>query len=183
MRLLIEKHLILPAIPHEWTLQVDSQQSPCISPQLTLQNDQGTVLSISQTEQFIKAEILFDARGTPLILLAQLPDAKAISLLISNSSSRIALYVNQQLCDEDWTLGSVALENCVCTECAAQAVLHDDFLAEESDLDESHFSPVTHIQNWSPNGLNTGVGDVMPFSHDGTFHLFYLFDRRGHASK
>jgi len=57
------------------------------------------------------------------------------------------------------------------------------FLVEKDSLDESNLSSVTNIQNWSPEGLNTGVGDVMPFSHDGTFHLFYLFDRRGHESK
>ncbi|MEO8392882.1 MAG: hypothetical protein ABI700_07805 [Chloroflexota bacterium] len=183
MHLLIEKHLTLPAIPHEWTLQVDYHQASGILALLTLQNEQGTVLSISQTEQFIKAEILFDAKQTPIILLAELPETEAVSLLISNSRSRIALYVNQQLCDEDWTLGSVPLENCICTESDAQIVLGDDFSAENCDLLNSSFSPVTHIQNWSPDGLNTGVGDVMPFSHDGTFHLFYLFDRRGHGSK
>jgi hypothetical protein len=27
------------------------------------------------------------------------------------------------------------------------------------------------------------AGDCIPFYHDGTFHLFYLFDRRHHGSK
>lgn len=39
------------------------------------------------------------------------------------------------------------------------------------------------LQYWRPRGYNTFVGDCMPFYHDGTFHLFYLFDRRHHGSK
>ena len=39
------------------------------------------------------------------------------------------------------------------------------------------------LQYWRPRGHNTGVGDCMPFFHDGRFHLFYLFDRRHHGSK
>ncbi|RZJ70638.1 MAG: hypothetical protein EOO45_12585, partial [Flavobacterium sp.] len=39
------------------------------------------------------------------------------------------------------------------------------------------------IQYWTPQGHNTWVGDVATFYHKGRYHLFYLFDRRGHASK
>jgi len=39
------------------------------------------------------------------------------------------------------------------------------------------------IQFWKPLGYNAFAGDCMPFYHDGVFHLFYLFDRRHHASK
>lgn len=34
-----------------------------------------------------------------------------------------------------------------------------------------------------PYGWNTNVGDVMTFSHDGTYHLIYLLDRRHHKSR
>jgi len=44
-------------------------------------------------------------------------------------------------------------------------------------------SSVYPLQYWKPQGHNTTVGDCMPFFHDGTFHLFYLFDRRHHQSK
>jgi beta-fructofuranosidase len=43
--------------------------------------------------------------------------------------------------------------------------------------------PQPSLQYWKPLGYNTNVGDCMPFYHDGTFHLFYLFDRRHHGSK
>ncbi len=41
----------------------------------------------------------------------------------------------------------------------------------------------SNLQYWRPRGYNTFVGDCMTFSHDGVFHLFYLFDRRHCNSK
>jgi len=39
------------------------------------------------------------------------------------------------------------------------------------------------IQYFSTAGASSWVGDVVPFEHDGTVHLFYLHDRRHHGSK
>ncbi|MDD4269141.1 MAG: hypothetical protein PHN77_13025 [Thermoguttaceae bacterium] len=41
----------------------------------------------------------------------------------------------------------------------------------------------TSAQYWKPRGYNAWAGDCMPMFHDGTFRLFYLFDRRHHGSK
>lgn len=41
----------------------------------------------------------------------------------------------------------------------------------------------TSLQYWRPRGYNAYVGDTMPFYHDGTFHFYYLFDRKHHQSK
>jgi len=41
----------------------------------------------------------------------------------------------------------------------------------------------TSPQYWKPRGYNAWAGDCMPFFHDGTFRLFYLFDRHHHGSK
>ena len=38
------------------------------------------------------------------------------------------------------------------------------------------------MQYWKPRG-QAYAGDCIPFYHEGTFHLFYLFDRRHHGSK
>jgi len=39
------------------------------------------------------------------------------------------------------------------------------------------------IQYWTPPDHNAWVGDVAPFAHNGRLHVFYLYDRRHHASK
>ncbi len=38
-------------------------------------------------------------------------------------------------------------------------------------------------QYWRPRGHNAFAGDCMAFSHEGRFHIFYLFDRRHTQSK
>ena len=43
--------------------------------------------------------------------------------------------------------------------------------------------PVQVPQYWRPEGYNAFVGDPMAFFHDGTFHFFYLFDRKHHRQK
>lgn len=56
--------------------------------------------------------------------------------------------------------------------------------AEVARRDLEMFGPAaTSVQYWKPRGYNAWAGDCMPFFHDGTFHLFYLFDRRHHGSK
>ena len=183
MKLFIQEMITLPFIPPEWNLQVDYPRATGTLALLKLRNGDGDILSIIQTEQTIRAEIHFNAKETPVVLVAELPEVDSVSLLIANSSSRIALYLNHQLCDEDWPLGTVLLENCICTEIAAQFSIHDNFSVEQDYQRDQGLPTVTNIQNWSPAGLNTGIGDCMPFSHAGTYHLFYLFDRRGHESK
>jgi len=39
------------------------------------------------------------------------------------------------------------------------------------------------MQYFRPRGYNTKAGDCIPFWHDGTLHLFYLFERRNRHSK
>lgn len=39
------------------------------------------------------------------------------------------------------------------------------------------------VQYWTPAGFNAWVGDVVSLYNDSTYHLFYLYDRRGHQSK
>jgi hypothetical protein len=34
-----------------------------------------------------------------------------------------------------------------------------------------------------PHGYNTSIGDCMAFAHDGTFHIFFISDRRHGGSK
>jgi len=39
------------------------------------------------------------------------------------------------------------------------------------------------VQYWTPGDHNAWVGDVALGFHKGRFHVFYLYDRRHHASK
>ena len=50
------------------------------------------------------------------------------------------------------------------------------------DHDRLAASSATGIQYWTPPYHNAWVGDVAAIQYHGLYHLFYLFDRRGHGS-
>lgn len=91
------------------------------------------------------------------------------------------LYVDERLVDEDWPLGEPADGDwCIHTaDCITDAAFCP-CTAGEPDPEETFTAP---FQNFVLPGHNTGVGDCMPFARDGRYCLYYLFDRRMHASK
>jgi hypothetical protein len=129
----------------------------------------------------IEVGILFDQKEIPVILKGFPTDLDNISILICNTQNRVALYIDETLHDEDWPLGKVPLQDGICDSAFGDWIIHDDFSFNQNYRGGS--GTITNIQNWKPEGYNTGVGDCMPFFHGDTFHLFYLFDRRGHRSK
>jgi len=91
------------------------------------------------------------------------------------------LYVDGQLIDEDWPLGEPAGGEW--TVKAADGA-HDVSISARETFEEDPETLYTQpFQNFVLPGHNTGVGDCMPFARDGRYCLYYLFDRRGHASK
>ncbi len=91
------------------------------------------------------------------------------------------LYVNGTLIDEDWPLGDFARGE-------ADLTLSENvtgFIIEEVTVipEEQEMEFTGPMQFFTPPGLNTGVGDCMPFARDGRYCLYYLLDRRGHRSK
>ena len=55
--------------------------------------------------------------------------------------------------------------------------------AKRDVFPEPDARPITRsIQYWTPDDHNAWVGDVAPGTLNGTFHLFYLLDRRHHGS-
>ena len=90
----------------------------------------------------------------------------------------VALYADGQLADEDWPLGQTADRP---WQEQGELVAHWQQGVEAHPEQESSFSGP--IQFFVPSGHNTGVGDCMPFFRNGRYCLYYLFDRRGHASK
>lgn len=91
------------------------------------------------------------------------------------------LYVDDRLEDEDWPLGEPAGGewSVVAADGVSELTLRPctSFAEDPETLYREPF------QNFVLPGHNTGVGDCMPFERDGRYCLYYLFDRRGHASK
>ncbi len=125
---------------------------------------------------------------------------QAHDILIRFTGPKLDLLIDGVLMDEEWPVGRIAppaAEPLLLTTGNLQKVvfwnraLTDDEIAQLSGgpqkiagREREMLGPPRPLaQYWKPPGWNTGVGDCMPFFHEGRFHLYYLFDRRGHASK
>lgn len=93
----------------------------------------------------------------------------------------VRLYAGGALQDEEWPLGEPVQGEWTVQICDAVRDFHCAPVERpEADAEERYDRP---FQNFVLPGHNTGVGDCMPFNRDGRYCLYYLLDRRGHASK
>ena len=122
--------------------------------------------------------------GIPLAILERPEGAHDIVLHFSGISW--SLYVDGRLYDNDFALGYPLASR------MKSWSLDPDFVSEaalyEPAIQPAHVAtpePLVdaNIQYWTPPYHNAWVGDVVTFFHVGRYHVFYLFDRRGHASK
>jgi hypothetical protein len=121
--------------------------------------------------------------GIPLALL-QKPLGKH-ELVLNFSGVRWTLYADGVLLDNDFPFGypqwpargSWRLD----PEYVKQAALHSP--AIEPVARPARTARVAPVQYWTPPGHNAWVGDVVTCFYRGRYHVFYLYDRRHHASK
>ena len=121
--------------------------------------------------------------GIPLAILEN-PTA-GHEVVLNFTGVRWTLYVDGRLLDNDFPFGypkwpsqgSWKLD----PERVKQASLYFPAIAPVSKPTEA--GRIAPVQYWTPPGHNSWVGDVVSCFHGGRYHLFYLYDRRHHASK
>lgn len=122
--------------------------------------------------------------GIPLALLNK-PEGQH-DIVLHFSGVRWSLYVDNELLDNDFALGYPKWGDESAWEInpllvSKAEIFFSDMKPQQVALKKPRTS--TEIQYWTPQGHNAWVGDVATFYHQGRYHLFYLHDRRGHASK
>lgn len=134
--------------------------------------DGGVSLAVTY-DGVLRAELFYDFRENPLVLTAPAKIGDRAELVIC--PYRDGLYVNGSLYDEEWPCGNIALPGEV----------SGDFGLEFAGDDER--APLPLLQGVGVDELRrygVNVGDCMPFTDtDGSFHLFWLYDRHHHHSK
>ena len=131
---------------------------------------EGGILDFSITYDFRKDE--------PLHLISK---AKSNDKIIINILPyRIEMYIDDFVEDEEWPYGKHFL-------CNAKFVTNDCSLSiYEGIKDISHkpdiISSFQNAEGWKPEE-NVFVGDCMPYTHNGKYHVLYLKDRHHHKSK
>jgi hypothetical protein len=108
------------------------------------------------------------------------------SVVLHFSGVRWTLYVDNELLDNDFALGYPKWGAQSSWEINSSIVSRAEIFfpgiePQEIALKKPRISK--EIQYWTPKGHNAWVGDVASFYYQGRYHIFYLFDRRGHASK
>ena len=122
--------------------------------------------------------------GIPLAMLDN-PHGEH-EIFLNFSGVRWTMYVDGELLDNDFALGYPVWKETVNWNIDPKyvsnakiyfpAVKPERIIPDKPDV-------TLEIQGWTPKGHNTWVGDVATFFKDGRYHVFYLFDRRTHASK
>ena len=173
--MIIEKDSIIKKTCEKWRIELTVSGSS--GELLRINKNNKTQVHMYYTQGWIGASVLFNAREVPLRLSGKTLENSSVCL--SCSGHYLALYVDNQLADEEWPIGLVDFENAQCHE--ARGVVN--FFEEPLVKTQPEETKVNITQKWKPLGYNTYVGDCMPFYDNGVFRLFYLFDRRKHSSK
>ena len=122
--------------------------------------------------------------GFPQALLKQ-PDGEH-EIVLNFSGVRWTIYVDGSLHDNDFPFGDPqwADRNVwkLDPEYVRTAALYLPALQPEPHPAPAP-APAPGPQYWTPAGHNSWVGDVVTCFHLGRYHVFYLYDRRHHASK
>jgi len=130
------------------------------------------------------AEARYMRVGIPLAMLEK-PEGEH-EVILHFSGVRWTMYVDNELLDNDFPLGYPQWGPENNWEIDASLVSKAEIFfpgiePQKVALNEPRVVP--EIQYWTPSGHNSWVGDVATFFHEGRYHVFYLYDRRGHASK
>ncbi len=112
----------------------------------------------------------YSFREKPLVLRASAAAGDEIRLILTDA--RAALYVNGELCDEEWPVGELT------------AISPELAFTQSESIDEPKIELRRDISAEELRRPGVNVGDCMPFTgSDGKYHLYWLYDRHHHCSK
>lgn len=117
--------------------------------------------------------------GAPVALLDSSMDMHDV--IVQFTGVEFSLYVDGMLYDNDFPIGypvAQSLRSNLGTG-IDDAAMFIPALDVTRNNNPTYASP----QYWTPPFFNAWVGDVVSCWHNGRYHIFYLFDRRGHKSK
>ncbi|MBE6642770.1 MAG: hypothetical protein E7615_03875 [Ruminococcaceae bacterium] len=126
----------------------------------------------------INCDIQYDYNRRPLGLVSSVKIGDFIDVIIY--PHRIELYVNGLLEDEEWPLGARFFE--LGDEIRSDLEIKSEKCVEPKPNDDIIISTFENAEGWRPSE-KVFVGDCMPYTKDGVYHVLYLKDRHHHTSK
>lgn len=115
--------------------------------------------------------------GYPVALLA---GAREHQVVLRITPAVVELEIDGEIRDEQWPTHAA-----VTWRGEAEGAVKGLVVEGGAEIEQEHRQdwPVKSAQYFAPPGHNAWAGDTMCLTHEGVFHLFYLFDRRHGASK
>ena len=135
-------------------------------------------LEIQAFDGMLTLSVQYDCNRRPLDLTCEIKEGDKVRAILLDY--RIELYVNGEIKDEEWpcgnrlfALGDVFVPN-------INACL-SEYVKDEKKL-PCVVNSFENAEGWMPGG-GVFVGDCMPYSKNGEYHVLYLKDRHHHKSK
>ena len=119
--------------------------------------------------------------GVPLALLESVN--RQCEVVLNFTGVEFGIYVDGRLYDSDFAIGYHSLRDWHHASATAQVSYPEFYAPALQPTLVEEYKRDNNIQYWTPPFHNAWVGDVATIYHNGRYHIFYLFDRRGHASK
>ncbi|MBR3927457.1 MAG: hypothetical protein IKJ65_00490 [Clostridia bacterium] len=147
--------------------------------QFRADNESENVLACTFEGGKLEFSIKYDFLDKPPMTL-EAPAKCGDQIKIHVLPHRLELYINDVLSDEEWPCGNHFLAHCPIKDCGcSHKIIRSGFSKTE---DKTVIGTFENAEGWKPEE-NVFVGDCMPYSHDGAYHVLYLKDRRHHRSK
>lgn len=122
--------------------------------------------------------------GCPLAMLKNSYGTHEV--ILNFTGPKWTMYVDGELVDNDFPIGypkwGSKTEWSIDPKYAASAEIFMPAIDATREAQKKNPSR-PYVQYWTTDGYNSWVGDVATLYHNGRFHVFYLYDRRHHASK
>lgn len=162
---------------HNQNLRLSFSISPKSSFYLARTEGQDA-LRIRITDGELICEIFSTFSDIPLTLRAPCTGGDRADLILM--PHRIELWTNGTLRDEEWPAGDLLYTEGLPAEGALQVTARP--YADRKEPLPAVLSSFENAEGWHPEE-NIYVGDCMPYTADGRYHVLYLKDRRHHKSK
>ena len=155
------------------SFDVDSEKCSAVS----VKNDTESI-KIEVSAGYLMCLIRYDFDERPLNLISPVKVGDKAEIVLM--PYRIELWVNGNLCDEEWPAGN-------------RLFVSGDSFTSDFEITVEPYTYVkkelpsvigsfTNAEGWRPEE-NVFVGDCMPYYDDGRYHVLYLKDRHHHSSK
>lgn len=142
------------------------------------QKDGRITFELEALDGKLTCNVYYSAKNGPLQMESDIKEGDSVEIVLL--PYRIELHINGVLKDENWPLEGLML--CLGDEMygSVQPTL------SESEFNEpvlpSIIGEFRNAEGWRPED-NVFVGDCMPYSRNGEYHILYLKDRHHHRSK